>query len=84
MVSVFLRILEDYSGILFLTTNKVGTVDEAFKSRIHLSLHYPHLDKNQTRAIWRIKLERIKKNKPHVTFQEQDIVDWASEQWYES
>jgi len=39
MVSVFLRILEYYSGILFLTTNRVGTIDEAFKSRIHVSLY---------------------------------------------
>jgi SpoVK/Ycf46/Vps4 family AAA+-type ATPase len=39
MVSVFLRVLEFYSGILFLTTNRVGTIDEAFKSRIHISLY---------------------------------------------
>ncbi|KAF2189528.1 hypothetical protein K469DRAFT_747594 [Zopfia rhizophila CBS 207.26] len=39
MVSVFLRVLEFYSGILFLTTNRVGTMDEAFKSRIHISLY---------------------------------------------
>jgi hypothetical protein len=39
MVSVFLRVLEYYSGILFLTTNRVGTIDEAFKSRIHISLY---------------------------------------------
>lgn len=39
MVSVFLRALEFYSGILFLTTNRVGTIDEAFKSRIHISLY---------------------------------------------
>lgn len=37
-VSVFLRMLEYYKGILFLTTNRIGTFDEAFKSRIHLSL----------------------------------------------
>jgi SpoVK/Ycf46/Vps4 family AAA+-type ATPase len=38
MVSVFMRALEFYSGILFLTTNRVGTMDEAFKSRVHISL----------------------------------------------
>lgn len=45
LVSVFLRVLEYYNGLLFLTTNRVGAVDEAFKSRIHLSLYYvscPH------------------------------------------
>ncbi|KAL8831184.1 MAG: hypothetical protein Q9170_005412 [Blastenia crenularia] len=34
LVSVFLRILEYYDGILILTTNRVGMFDEAFKSRI--------------------------------------------------
>ncbi|RWA11510.1 hypothetical protein EKO27_g3612 [Xylaria grammica] len=43
LVSVFLRVLEYYEGILILTTNRVGTFDEAFKSRIQLALHYPTL-----------------------------------------
>ena len=38
IVSVFLRILEYYKGLLFLTTNRVGSFDEAFKSRVHISL----------------------------------------------
>ena len=43
LVSVFLRVLEYYDGILILTTNRIGTFDEAFKSRIQLALHYPPL-----------------------------------------
>jgi SpoVK/Ycf46/Vps4 family AAA+-type ATPase len=38
IVSVFLRMLEYYKGLLFLTTNRVGASDEAFKSRVHISL----------------------------------------------
>lgn len=53
LVSVFLRVLEYYEGILILTTNRVGTFDEAFKSRILLSLHYEKLSKGQRRKIWR-------------------------------
>lgn len=60
VVSVFLRVLEYYSGILFLTTNRVGTIDEAFKSRIHISLYYPPLDWNTTKEIWRVNLRRSK------------------------
>lgn len=41
--AVFLRVLEYYAGILFLTTNRIGGFDEAFASRIHMSLHYPQL-----------------------------------------
>jgi hypothetical protein len=48
MVSVFLRVLEYYSGILFLTTNRVGTIDEAFKSRIHISLYCMLLENSDT------------------------------------
>ena len=40
LVSVFLRVLEYYEGILILTSNRVGTFDEAFKSGIQFALHY--------------------------------------------
>ncbi|KAI1074171.1 P-loop containing nucleoside triphosphate hydrolase protein [Whalleya microplaca] len=53
LVSVFLRVLEYYDGILNLTSNRMGTFDEAFKSRILLSLHYEPLGKEQRRQVWR-------------------------------
>jgi SpoVK/Ycf46/Vps4 family AAA+-type ATPase len=53
LVSVFLRVLEYYDGILILTTNRIGTFDEAFKSRIQLSLHYPTLDEEGRKGVWR-------------------------------
>ncbi|KAK4160627.1 hypothetical protein QBC43DRAFT_325295 [Cladorrhinum sp. PSN259] len=58
LVSVFLRILEYYAGILFLTTNRVGDFDEAFASRIHMSLHYPPLDLKSTQRIFNLNLGR--------------------------
>ncbi|RYP03158.1 hypothetical protein DL764_005340 [Monosporascus ibericus] len=62
LVSVFLRELEYYSGILFLTTNRVGVIDEAFKSRIHISLRYPRIQQRETRQIWENILKRIERN----------------------
>ncbi|RBR25419.1 uncharacterized protein FIESC28_01856 [Fusarium coffeatum] len=59
LVSVFLRVLEYYEGILILTSNRVGTFDEAFKSRIQLSLHYESLIKSQRRSIWENFLDRL-------------------------
>ncbi|CAG7561233.1 unnamed protein product [Fusarium equiseti] len=59
LVSVFLRVLEYYEGILILTSNRVGTFDEAFKSRIQLSLHYESLTKSQRRTIWANFLKRL-------------------------
>ncbi|KAK4638903.1 hypothetical protein QC761_703490 [Podospora bellae-mahoneyi] len=60
LVSVFLRVLEYYDGILILTSNRVGTFDEAFKSRIQLSIHYDNLNIPQRRKIWRNFLTRLK------------------------
>ncbi|KAF2642633.1 hypothetical protein P280DRAFT_478719 [Massarina eburnea CBS 473.64] len=53
IVSVFLRILEYYKGLLFLTTNRIGTFDEAFKSRIHISLFYPDFNLKTTLKFWK-------------------------------
>ncbi|QYT04743.1 AAA domain-containing protein [Trichoderma simmonsii] len=58
LVSVFLRTLEYYEGILFLTTNRVGVFDEAFKSRIHISLYYPPLQQDQTLKIWKSHIQK--------------------------
>ncbi|KAK4501489.1 hypothetical protein PRZ48_007298 [Zasmidium cellare] len=44
LVSVFLRLLEYYKGVMLLTTNRASAVDPAFLSRIHLSINYPNLD----------------------------------------
>ncbi|KAL6875816.1 hypothetical protein HDV57DRAFT_510631 [Trichoderma longibrachiatum] len=59
LVSVFLRVLEYYSGILFLTTNRVGAIDEAFRSRIHITLHYKYLNCEDTIAILDTHLKRL-------------------------
>jgi SpoVK/Ycf46/Vps4 family AAA+-type ATPase len=53
LVSIFLRLLEYYEGILFLTTNRVDNIDAAFESRIHLSLAYEELDLDSRRTVWR-------------------------------
>ncbi|MCJ1477834.1 hypothetical protein MMC13_006507 [Lambiella insularis] len=52
MVSVFLRLLEYYEGILFLTTNRVDSLDPAFESRIDVALNYQELSATSRRQIW--------------------------------
>jgi len=59
LVSVFLRVLEYYEGILVLTSNRVGTFDEAFRSRIQLALHYPTLNQFQRLRIWENFIDRL-------------------------
>lgn len=58
IVSIFLRTLEYYEGILFLTTNRVKNMDPAFQSRIHMSLEYPPLDYAARAAVWKGFLNR--------------------------
>ncbi|MCJ1438851.1 hypothetical protein MMC27_008241 [Xylographa pallens] len=77
IVSVFLRVLEYYSGILFLTTNRIGTIDPAFKSRIHMSLYYPSLDRDATREIWTWHIKNVVKNKKDITVDKKEIFKFA-------
>ena len=53
LVTIFLRVLEYYEGILFLTTNRVRDIDPAFQSRIHVSLEYPELTGESRVVVWR-------------------------------
>lgn len=53
IVSVFLRQLEYYQGILLMTTNRAETMDPAFQSRIHFCYQYPDLDRIARRRIWK-------------------------------
>ncbi|KAG6843966.1 hypothetical protein H0H87_011337 [Tephrocybe sp. NHM501043] len=52
MVAIFLRHVEYYRGILFLTTNRVQAFDEAFLSRIHVALHFHELSQESKEQVW--------------------------------
>jgi hypothetical protein len=62
--TVFLRILEYYEGILILTSNRVGTFDEAFKSRIQVAIHYDKLTKRSRRQIWQNFFDMLEETPP--------------------
>lgn len=51
--TAFLRILEYYRGILILTTNRAVNFDDAFYSRIHLTLTFKPLDQTSREDIWK-------------------------------
>ena len=76
--------LEYYSGILILTTNRVGEFDEAFKSRIHISLYYPPLDESSTIKIWKMNLGRIEKSDINLEIQADKIMKFAKAHWSDS
>ncbi|KAM0326670.1 hypothetical protein ACHAQA_006540 [Verticillium albo-atrum] len=76
LVSIFLRQLEYFQGILFLTTNRVETFDDAFQSRIHVALRYDKLSTKAKRSIFEIFIERVraieKKNSTNFTEEDYD------------
>lgn len=59
LVSIFLRTLDYFSGILFLTTNRVTTFDQAFQSRVHVTLGVPALDQKRRVAVWDIFVDDL-------------------------
>jgi SpoVK/Ycf46/Vps4 family AAA+-type ATPase len=71
LVSIFLRTLEYYEGILFLTTNRVSNMDAAFQSRIHVSMAYPNLTNTSRRQIWNNFLS-LSKQKSEISSKDLD------------
>jgi SpoVK/Ycf46/Vps4 family AAA+-type ATPase len=59
MTGVFLRQLEYYRGVLFLTTNRDLAFDDAMCSRISLFLHYGEHNEDQRKTIWTRMFERV-------------------------
>jgi len=59
MVAVFLRHVEYYRGILFLTTNRVKAFDEAFLSRIHVALHFSPLSLASKVQVWNAFIRKM-------------------------
>lgn len=60
LVSIFLRLLEYFQGILFLTTNRVETFDDAFQSRIHIALRYGELSQKAKKSVFKMFIERVR------------------------
>lgn len=75
LVSIFLRLLEYFQGILFLTTNRVETFDDAFQSRIHVALRYSELTVKARRSVWKMFLAKVKEinGVETVVFKESDL-----------
>jgi len=67
LVSIFLRLLEYYEGMMFLTTNRVSTIDPAFESRIDISIDYPNLTSELQLQIWENFLYRNEEVKAAIS-----------------
>lgn len=81
LVSIFLRLLEYFQGILFLTTNRVETFDDAFQSRIHIALRYDPLDLRAKKTIFKMFVDKAraqqKSGEDRIVFTDEDYSDLA-------
>jgi AAA+ superfamily predicted ATPase len=56
MVGIFLRLLECYDDILFLTSNRAEDIDPAFQSRMSITMEYKAMNFLTREKIWRALL----------------------------
>jgi hypothetical protein len=59
VVGVFLRVLEYFNGLLFLTTNRVDDIDEAIVSRCIALIKYYPPDTEARRRIWQVMIAQF-------------------------
>ncbi len=59
VVGVFLRVLEYFNGLLFLTTNRVDDIDEAIVSRCIALIKYSPPDAEARKKIWQVMCEQF-------------------------
>lgn len=59
VVGVFLRVLEYFNGLLFLTTNRIDDIDEAIVSRCIALIKYDPPDTDARRKIWRVMIDQF-------------------------
>ncbi len=59
VVGVFLRVLEYFNGLLFLTTNRTDDIDEAIVSRCIAVIKYAAPHRDDRRRIWAVMTEQF-------------------------
>lgn len=59
-------------------TNRVGELDEGFRSIIHMALYYPPLDADRTYKIWDMQLRRLYQRFPDMVCNRQGIIDYGT------
>jgi SpoVK/Ycf46/Vps4 family AAA+-type ATPase len=80
LVCVFLRTLEYYQGMMFLTTNQVGQIDDAIASRIHFKLKYSKLNLEQRTNIWQRFLEKAATPQGEPIYSRDAFDNWVQEE----
>ena len=64
-----------------MTTNRVGTFDQAFQSRIHITLGLPILDQSRRIEVWSIFLDELAKSQQLSAEQLNGLQDQVVQTW---
>lgn len=59
VVSIFLRLLEYHTGLVFVTTNRSDDIDDAIKSRCIAEIEYTVPGPKEALAIWKLMLREF-------------------------
>lgn len=79
VVGVFLRVLEYFNGLLFLTTNRIDDIDEAIVSRCIALIKYSMPEREDRRRIWGVMTDQFELAVPALLLDElTDIFPSAS------
>jgi SpoVK/Ycf46/Vps4 family AAA+-type ATPase len=86
LVSVLMRVLEHYNGILILTTNRIQQFDIAVQSRVNLGIKYKDLSMEQKKKIFTNFIEQIKEDQID---DKEELERWLEEdtdaaEWFEA
>ncbi|KAK4553238.1 hypothetical protein LTR86_009768 [Recurvomyces mirabilis] len=65
--SRFVQHLDAFSGVIIMITNRVGTFDESLRSRIHVPIYFPRLNKASSMEIWRMTIQNLPEQYPELT-----------------
>ena len=68
-MGVFLRLLENLTGVCFLTTNMGTTIDDAVNSRALVHLEYRYPDAKERAELFRIQSAIQKVDAPETTYE---------------
>jgi hypothetical protein len=83
--------MEYYNGVLFMTTNRIGKLDPAIVSRVHISLHYKKFGEEELRNVFKLNIEQLKHveeqiyketREARLYIAEDDILQFASEHYH--
>lgn len=70
--TTFLRTMEYFQGIMFLTTNRLTDFDPAMRSRVDVALYYPPLGLETRRFMWKSSQQKAAEQGVKLTRKELD------------